>query len=103
MKLSVGDRLIILSTLPRESDITTLKIIRKMKDDLSFSEEEHKVLKFRQEGDGLLFENNVVEDKEVTFGEKATDIIVNAFKELNTHKRLREEHIPLYISFVGDK
>ena len=103
MKLSVADRLIILSVLPQEGDITTLKILRQLKTDLSFSEEEHKLLKFRQEEDKLFFEENIVTDKEIELGEKATDIIANAFKELNNRKRLREEHIPLYEKFVETK
>ena len=100
MKLSVSDRLILLGVLPREGDFTTLKILRQMKDDLSFSEEEHKRLNFRQEGETILWEEGL-EDKEINFGEKATDIIVNAFKKLNEQKKLRIEHMELYEKFVG--
>ena len=100
MKLSISDRLILLGVLPKEGDFTTLKILRQMKDDLSFSEEEHKKLNFRQEGETILWDAEL-EDKEVTFGEKATDIIVDAFKKLNDQKKLRIEHMELYEKFVG--
>lgn len=100
MRLSVGDRLVLLSVIPQEGDFTTLKIIRNMKDDLSFSEEEHARLNFRQEGETMFWEENTLE-KEVNFGEKATDIIVNAFKKLNNEKKLRMEHYELYEKFVG--
>ena len=99
MKLSVGDRLVLLSILPSENDFSTLKIIRKMKDDLGFSEEEHKELNFRQEGEMMFWEEGL-EDKEITFGEKATDIIANAFKKLNDQKKLKLEHMELYERFV---
>ena len=100
MKLSVNDRLILLSIIPQQGDFTTLKIIRDMRDDLSFSEEEHKKLKFRREAELTYWEEGL-EDKEINFGEKATDIIVDAFKKLNEQKKLRIEHMELYEKFVG--
>ena len=100
MKLPVSDRLILLGILPKEGDFTTLKILRQMKDELSFSEEEHKKLNFRQEGETILWDEEL-EGKEVTFGEKATDIIVDAFRKLNDQKKLRIEQMELYERFVG--
>ena len=100
MKLPVSDRLILLGVLPKEGDFTTLKILRQMKDELSFSEEEHKKLNFRQEGETILWDEEL-EGKEVTFGEKATDIIVDAFRKLNDQKKLRIEQMELYERFVG--
>ena len=98
MKLSVSNRLILLSIIPQQGDFTMLKIIRNMRDELSFSEEDHKKLQFRQE-EGLHWEAGL-EDKEINFGEKATDIITDAFKKLNEQKKLRIEHMELYEKFV---
>jgi len=100
MRLSVGDRLILLGVIPQQGDFTTLKIVRNMRDELSFSEEEHKILKIRQEGEMMFWEEGL-EDKEINFGEKATDIIVDAFKKLNDQKKLRIEQMELYERFVG--
>ena len=61
MKLTVSDRLILLSIIPQQGDFTTLKIIRSMRDDLSFSEDDHKKLQFRLE-EGLHWEEGL-EDK----------------------------------------
>jgi len=47
MKLSVKDRLLVLQVLPDASDITTMRITRDLAKDLSFSEAEHKALKFK--------------------------------------------------------
>lgn len=99
MLLSTADRLVLLSILPQEGNITDLKIIRKIKDDLSFDEADHKICNFRNEDDQVKWDAGLP-DKEVTFGEKATDIIVNSFQRLNAQKKLREEHIPLYDKFV---
>lgn len=100
MKLSVNNRLILLSIIPQQGDFTTLKIIRDMKDELSFSEEDHKKLQFRLEEETIHWEEGF-EDKEVNFGEKATDIIIDAFKKLDGQKKLRIEHMELYEKFVG--
>ena len=99
MKLTVGDRLILLSIIPQQGDFTTLKIVQNMRAELSFGEEEHKKLKFRQE-EAMVYWEEGLEDKEINFGEKATDIIVDAFKKLNSQKQLRIEHMELYEKFV---
>ena len=100
MKLTVNDRVILLGVIPLQGDYTTLKIIQDMRGELSFSEEDHKILKFRQEGEMTYWEEGL-ENKEINFGEKATDIIVDAFKKLNEQKKLRIEHMELYERFVG--
>ena len=66
MKLSVGDRLILLGVIPQQGDFTTLKIVRNMRDELSFSEEEHKKLKFRQEGE-MMHWGKGVKNKKIDF------------------------------------
>lgn len=100
MKLSVVDRLILLSVIPQQGDFTTLKIVQNMRGELSFSEDDHKKLKFRLEEETMHWEEGL-EDKEINFGEKATDIIADAFKKLDSQKKLRIEHMKLYEKFVG--
>ena len=100
MELSVLDRLVLLNVIPREGDITTLKIVRKLNDELSFSEEEHKQLLFRNEGDSLHW--NEIPPKEIEIGEKATDVIVEAFKKLNKQGKLHMDYLDLYERFVEE-
>jgi len=100
MKLSVFERVILLNIIPQESDLTTLKIVRKMRDDLSFSEEEYKFLQFKTDENSMTTWEEGMEDIEVNIGEKATDIIVDAFKKLDSQKRLKLEHLPIYERFV---
>ena len=101
MNLQVGERLVLLSLLPKEGDFTTLKIIRELREGLSFSEEEHKTYNFKQEGDLVFWDTEKDTPKDVPIGEKATDIIVDALKKLNEAKKLRDEHFNLYEKFVG--
>lgn len=51
MKLTIPERLVLVTILPAEGDYTTLKLVRKLRESLSFSEEEHKQLNFRNRFD----------------------------------------------------
>lgn len=103
MELGVFDRLILLNILPKEGDFTTLKIIRTMREDLSFNEEEHKALEFKFEDDGrVLWKRDADVQRDINFGEKATDIIVEVLKKLNNDKKLTEQHFSLYSQFIGE-
>lgn len=103
MILSVKERLILLSTLPAQGDITALKIIRKLREDLSFSEDEHKKLKFIQEQDGVRWDDKEEMPKDIQIGEKAMDIIVDSLKKLNAQKKLSMDHLDVYERFVEKK
>lgn len=102
MKLTVLERLILLNIIPREGDYKSIKIIRKLKEALSFDEKEHKLLKFRQEGQATRWEDNVIKDKEIEIGEIATNLIKETFKTLNTQKKITEEMLSLYEKFIPE-
>ena len=102
MKLGVFDRLILLNILPKEGDFTTLKIVRTMREDLSFTEEEHKALEFKQEEANIQWKREADIQRDINFGEKATDIIVEVLKKLNSDKKLTDQHFNLYDRFIGE-
>ena len=101
MELQIGERLVLISVLPQEGDFTTLKIVRELRESLSFTEEEHKTYEFKQEGNFVIWNKEKDVAKEVKIGEKANDVIVEALKKLNEEKKLRDEHFNLYEKFVG--
>jgi hypothetical protein len=103
MILSVFERLLLLNILPKEGDITTLKIVRTLKDSLSFSEDEHKALQFKNDSGNIMWKEDADISKDLEIGEKANDTIVEALKGLNKAKKLTEQHLPLYERFIGDK
>lgn len=101
MLLNTFERLILLNILPREGDFTTLKIVRKMREDLSFTEEEHKDLSITVDEKGSVkWKTEADKAIPITIGEKATDIIVSVLKKLNDEKKLTEQHYTLYEKFV---
>ena len=103
MNLSVGERLVLMSVIPQEGDFITLKVIRKLQEDLSFSEEEHKKYKFVQEENRVSWNDKADLNKEMEIGEKAKDIIVLALSKLNEEKKLKFEHFSLYEKFIDKK
>lgn len=102
MKLGVFDRLILLNILPKEGDFTTLKIIRQMREDLSFSEAEHKALEFKFEEQNVQWRQGADKPKDINFGDKAIAIIKEVLKKLNDDKKLSDQHYSLYEKFIGE-
>lgn len=102
MILNTRERLVLLSVLPKEGDFTTLKIVRKLREDLSFSEDEHKRLKFQLTEAGTAWDAEGDSPREFPLGEKATDMIVAALVKLNTEKKLTEDHYSVYEKFITE-
>ena len=101
MKFNIKDRLALLTILPKEGNITTLKIVRKLREDLSFSEEEHKILNFRTMENGMtLWNEDPSVKKEIEVGEKATDVIIGTLKNLDKSNKLHEDHLSLWDLFI---
>lgn len=103
MLLDVKDRLMILNTIPREGDFTTLKLVRKFREDLSFTEEEHKKLKIVNDGNLITWDQSVDASRDFEIGEKMIEIITNSLVRLNDTKKLTEDHFSIYEKFVGEK
>ena len=107
MFLSVKERLMLLSIVPAQGDFLTLKIVRKLREELSFSEEEHSLLQFRQDqASGMTRWSDTGEKqivKDVQIGEKAIDIIADGLKKLNDEKKLTMDTMELYEKFVEKK
>lgn len=125
MELSVFDRLLLLPLLPSEGDITTLRIVRQLANDLSFSEEEHKLYGIKYQDNKAswkLFESqvdaegNILTDdagnplpdperpvtqiKDIPIGPKALRLIGEALEKLSVGKNLKASYIDLYDRFV---
>ena len=99
-KLSVSDRIVLLDVLPVQGDITTIRIVRALREDLSFTEAEHVKFGIRAVGNQVSWKSNGL--KEVEIGPKAREVIASAFKYLNEQKKLTPMHLGLYDRFVGE-
>ena len=80
----------------------TIRILRDLKDELGFSEEEVKKSKLKEVPGGVQWDAGVVEKmhKDVPMGEKARDIIRESLEGLEKQKKLKLEFLDLYERFV---
>lgn len=100
MKLDVRERLVLLSVLPPEGDFITLKVVRKLKENLSFTEDEIKQYKFVQADGSVSWDNSVEQSKPIEIGTQAKTIISEALGKLDKDKKLRDEHFSIFEKFV---
>ena len=103
MKLNVLERLLLLGLLPAEGDLTTIRIVRTLREELSFNEEDHAKLNFRtivvDDKSNLQWDDGVIEDKEFELGAKAQGVIVDALNKLEDAGKVTEQHISLFDKF----
>ena len=102
MELDAGERLVLLHILPKEGDLTTLRIVRDLQAALSFTEEEHKLYDFRMV-DGNTHWSNPEVKVEVPIGKKAMEIIRAAIKDLDAKKKLNLAFLPVCERFLEDE
>jgi len=101
MKLTIIERITLLGALPTEGNVVTLKIVRKLREALSFTEEELKTFGIEVQGERITW-NVTVEPPdgvEIPVGEKATDIASAALQKLNAANKLTEQHLSLCEKF----
>lgn len=101
MKLNTFERLTILNVLPQEGDLTTIKLVRQAREELSFSAEEHEALKFvtSEDGNTLTWNSAAETEKDYDFPVKITAMIRERFVQLNKDKKLTEAHLTLCEKF----
>ena len=102
MELNVFERLMLLSILPQEGNFVTLKVLRELKSNLALGEKELKEFEVIQEGEQVKWNIKGNEELEIEIGEKATDIVIEALKQLDKDKKLTEQYFSLYEKFVGE-
>lgn len=98
MELTVKERLVLLQTLPPTGNLTELRIIRELKESLSFSEEEHEQFGIVYDGERVAWQDTAA-TKEIEIGDVARGIIVRRLKELNRQGQLAEDHLDIIDKF----
>ena len=103
MQLTVLERILLLNILPVQGDITTVRLVREAREDLSFSDAENKTLKFAKKDNQMRWETEQAPVKEVSFNDTMTGILAAGLKELDKKKELGQQHISLYEKFIETK
>ena len=104
LKLSVYERLVLLNILPKEGNFITLKIVRQLREGLSFNEKEIKETKLAidPEKGTATWEQEKDPNKEIEIGREAKKVIVEALEKLDKDAKLTQEHFSLYEKFVEE-
>lgn len=100
MNLTVLERLVLLNILPKEGDFTTLKLVRKAREALSFDDLENKRLGFIQDGGQVRWNESANVVKDIDLGEMMTIRVVEELKKMDKEEKLREEQFTIYEKFV---
>ena len=93
--LGVRERLVLLGILPAEGSLATIRIVRELREALSFSEAEHEDLQMKQVDNQIRWEEGAVPDKKLDIGPKAAEVIRAAIKKLDDEKKLTADHLEL--------
>lgn len=100
MEFDVKERLVLMGLLPKESNFVTLKLTKNLMEELSFSEEEHRTLKFNQEGTQLKWDTTAKVVKDVHIGDMMMEIIVKELKEMDKSNKLTPDHFSLFEKLI---
>jgi len=128
MLLTISERFALVNIMPPTGDITTLKDVRQLKEDLSMGEEERKEgVQFFNEfkcpecevqdvfptpvkcgkcdvwmkPTGQVGCSNWEFEKEIRIPDYLMELIVASLKKMSDEKKLEERHIGIYEKFVG--
>lgn len=100
MLLSVQERLIMLSILPAEGDLTSLRVIRDVKMALGFTEEEIATIGFSYADGRTTWKTDM--QTEIAVGPKVLTIVHSAFGKLNQNQALTLDMLPLYERLLAE-
>ncbi len=108
MKLTVFERVILNNILSEHrDDFLTLKLIRKVREELSLNEAENKLYRPQIREGKVIWRtadekgNPIPQEKDIEIGETVTNIIKTDLKKLNDSKMLQDEHFSLYEKFIN--
>ena len=103
MQLTVQERFALLSLLPQAGDFTTLRVVRELREGLSFSDEEHKALAFEFDDHDRVRWNFAADPlKEFEFGWKQEKVIRDALEKASKDKKLTLEQLSTYEKFFPE-
>lgn len=103
MTLTIKERFILLHVLPKEGNLTTLRIVRELRESLSFSEKEHADYKIKFHENGMVTWDETCDfKKDIPIGNVAMSVISDQLKKMDREKTLMEDHLDIWDVFVKE-
>ena len=106
MELKVLERLVVLNVLPVTGTLINLRLVRELREDLSFSDEENQEMEIRVEGEQVRWDDAVEAErglKVVEISSTMLDLVVGAFGALDAEAKLHLEQIGVYERFLQER
>ena len=100
MKLSISERIVLMDMLPKEGNITQVRILTDLRAQLGFTEQEHQQYGIRVNDGSVTWMPGKDDNKDVPIGDVARDIIRERLTAMDAAKKLTEQHITLWGKFV---
>jgi hypothetical protein len=107
MELTIPERLVVFGLLPETGSFLNLKLVRKAREALTFTEEEHARYKFINHPDGRVTwtipEGEAVDATvDVPLSEPICAIVKKELLKLDKEEKLETRHVTVYEKFIGD-
>ncbi len=97
MKFNIQERLLLLGSLnTAQGNLSTLRIVRDLQQEVGFSEEESKELGLKEKDGQITWTNNKLPPKDVKLGPAGLEAALGLFKTLDGEAKLTFEILPLY-------
>ncbi len=104
MELLIGERIMLGVLLaPLAADVVTLRLVRRLQEELSFSDEETEEMDFQNEEGRIKWNPDVPQTKEFDFSKAILRIIVSQFEALSADKKLTFQQLDLYDKFCPEE
>lgn len=111
VELTIGERLWLFNLLPREGDITTIRILRELREELETTDEEDKTYGVTQLPNGGTMiepkwwepENAVETLKSFSLARKEWELVKSTLTKISVQGKLNIQCIELYEKFVEPK
>ena len=100
MDFDVRDRLILLNVIPVQGNLVTLKMVRVLREELGFDNDEYQAFNLRTEGGSFHWDETKERSKEVSVPITMQELIISAFGKLSKENALHLEHVDLYERFM---
>ena len=102
-ELTILERLLLLGILPPAGDLTTIRIVRKLREELSFNEDELAAHDIVVHDTGNVTWSDMTYTKTFDLGARAIETVVKALETLDAGGKVEEKHLTLFDKFgVGD-
>jgi hypothetical protein len=100
VKLDVGERMVVISILPKEGNFLTLRVLRTLVSRIGLTAEEIKEFEVVQEGDRIVWNQKGYELLEFDLADVELDIIKQELKKLDSENKLTQDMFSIYEKFI---